>query len=95
MVETLGSRVIPVALPQDVNDPAELALLPDGEAVFCAAIREAVARSVLSQAPNSSMTNARSAIATAVMMLRNHVHASGPASNTLRVKRRPRIDAKR
>jgi hypothetical protein len=65
MVETLGSRVIPVALPRDVNDPAELAPLPDGEALFCAAIREAVARSVMSQAPNLSMTNARPAIAAA------------------------------
>ncbi len=65
MVETLGSRVIPVVLPHNVNDPAELAPLPDGEAVFCAAIRKAVARSVMSQAPNSSMTNARPAIAAA------------------------------
>ena len=65
MVETLGSRVIPIALPHNVNDPAELAPLPDGEAVFCAAIRKAVARSVMSQAPNSSMSNARPAIAAA------------------------------
>jgi DNA primase len=65
LVETLGSRVIPVALPHGVNDPGDLAPLPDGEALFCAAIREAVARSVMRQAPNSSMTNARPAIAAA------------------------------
>jgi DNA primase len=65
LVETLGSRVIPVALPHDVNDPAELAPLPDGEAVFCAAIREAVAASIMSQAPNSALTHARPAIAAA------------------------------
>ena len=41
LVETLGSRVIPVALPLDVKDPAELAPLPDGEALFATAIREA------------------------------------------------------
>lgn len=43
LVETLGSRVIPVALPPNVNDPAELAPLSHGEALFCAAIRETVA----------------------------------------------------
>jgi DNA primase len=65
LVETLGSRVIPVALPLDVKDPAELAPLPDGEALFSAAIREAFAPSIMSQAPNSSMTWTRPAIAAA------------------------------
>src|SRR6266851_6781518 len=65
LVETLGSRVIPVALPRDVKDPAELAPLPDGEALFSAAIREAVAPSIMSQATNSSMTRTRPAIAAA------------------------------
>jgi len=65
MVETLGSRVIPVALPRDVNDPAELAPLPDGEALFCAAIREAVAPIGYQRSTRSSMSNAHPAIAAA------------------------------
>jgi len=43
LVEALGSRVIPVALPPGIKDPAELAPLPDGHALFRAAIRQAVA----------------------------------------------------
>jgi hypothetical protein len=42
LLEKLGARVIPVALPPGVNDPAELASLPHGAELFCAAIREAV-----------------------------------------------------
>ena len=44
LVQALGSRVIPVALPPGIKDPAELAPRPDGEALFRAAIRAAVGR---------------------------------------------------
>jgi DNA primase len=66
LVETLGARVVPVALPPGVNDPGELAPLPEGEALFCAAIRDAVATSLMTQSANSATTtDARPAIAAA------------------------------
>jgi DNA primase len=42
LVQALGSRVIPVALPPGIKDPAELAPRPDGDALFRAAIGVAV-----------------------------------------------------
>lgn len=42
LVQSLGSRVIPVALPPGTKDPAELAPRPDGDALFRAAIGAAV-----------------------------------------------------
>ncbi|MFN8472148.1 MAG: DNA primase [Anaerolineae bacterium] len=38
---TLGTRAIPVDLPENVKDVADLALLPDGQALFMAALRNA------------------------------------------------------
>jgi DNA primase len=43
LLEALGSRLIPMALPPSTKDPAELAPLPDGSVLFRAAIRQAVA----------------------------------------------------
>jgi DNA primase len=40
--EAIGPTAIAVALPEDVKDPAELALRRDGKAVFAAALFEAV-----------------------------------------------------
>jgi hypothetical protein len=48
LVEAFGHRVIPIRLPQDVKDPADLAPLADGGTIFGAAIRDAVARHVTS-----------------------------------------------
>lgn len=44
LVQALGCRVVRVALPSGVKDPAELAALPGGGALFRAAIRQAVER---------------------------------------------------
>ena len=46
LVEAFGHRVIPIRLPQDVKDPADLAPRADGDSIFGAAIRDAVARQV-------------------------------------------------
>jgi DNA primase len=43
LVDLLGARVIPVALPTGVKDPADLAQRPDGSELFRGAIRRAVA----------------------------------------------------
>src|SRR5438132_796917 len=40
--EAIGATAVPVALPEDVKDPAELALRPDGQAVFAEALLRAV-----------------------------------------------------
>src|SRR5712692_10236451 len=40
--EAIGATAVPVALPEDVKDPAELALRPDGQAVFAGALLRAV-----------------------------------------------------
>lgn len=42
LIHTLGARIIPLRLPPDVKDPAELACRADGEDLFRAAIRDAV-----------------------------------------------------
>jgi DNA primase len=42
LVESIGPRAIPVALPDDVKDVAELGPRPDGPALFAAALLEAV-----------------------------------------------------
>jgi DNA primase len=44
LVEVFGSRLIQVQLPSSVKDPADLAPLAKGSALFCAAIRQAVRR---------------------------------------------------
>ena len=44
LIDVLGARVIPVSLPPDVKDPAELASREDGQDLFRAAIRDAVER---------------------------------------------------
>jgi DNA primase len=43
LVDLLGARVIPVALPPGIKDPADLAQRPDGSELFRGAIRTAVA----------------------------------------------------
>jgi DNA primase len=43
LVDLLGARVIPVALPPGIKDPADLAQRPDGSELFRGAIRSAVA----------------------------------------------------
>jgi DNA primase len=48
--ETIGPTAVAVALPEDVKDPAELALRPDGQAVFA----EALLRAVGTPAPDES-----------------------------------------
>src|SRR5437764_13190721 len=60
----LGTWLIDM-LPRDVNDPAELAPLPDGEALFCAAILEAVGPIGYQLSTRSSVSNAHPAIAAA------------------------------
>ena len=40
--EAIGATAVAVALPEDVKDPAELALRPDGQAVFAGALLRAV-----------------------------------------------------
>jgi DNA primase len=40
--EAIGNTAVPVALPDDVKDPAELASRPDGQAVFANALLRAV-----------------------------------------------------
>jgi len=40
--EAIGPTAVPVALPEDVKDPAELASRPDGQAVFAEALLKAV-----------------------------------------------------
>jgi len=63
LVETLGSRLIPVSLPPDVNDPAELAPLAHGEALFCAALLDAVTTFPSNHRPSTtSMTDAQPAM---------------------------------
>ena len=37
----LGSRLVPVGLPQDIKDVGDLALVPDGKALFMTALRNA------------------------------------------------------
>lgn len=49
LIQAFGERVIPVTLPAGIKDPAELAPRPDGDALFGAAVRQALAR----QLPNS------------------------------------------
>jgi DNA primase len=44
LTDSLGQRAIPVQLPVGVKDPADLAHRPDGEALFRAAILNAVSR---------------------------------------------------
>ncbi len=44
LVMAFGDRAIPVKLPSGANDPADLAPLADGEAMFRAALREAIDR---------------------------------------------------
>jgi DNA primase len=44
LVEAFGERVVPVSLPAGAKDPADLAVRPDGDALFAAAIQQAVAR---------------------------------------------------
>src|SRR5712691_1586308 len=48
--EAIGATAVPVALPENVKDPAELALRPDGQAVFA----EALLRAVGTPAPDES-----------------------------------------
>src|SRR5207253_4059184 len=43
LVDLLGARVIPVALPPGIKDPADLAQRPDGPELLRGAIRSAVA----------------------------------------------------
>jgi DNA primase len=62
LIGTLGPRVVPVALPQHVNDPAELAPLPDGKALFCAAIRDAVDPSIVCVSPKLPIHQGRPTI---------------------------------
>jgi len=44
LIEAYGHRVIPVKLPPGVKDPADLASLADGEAMFRAALGDAIER---------------------------------------------------
>ena len=44
LVMAFGDRAIPVKFPSGANDPADLAPLADGEALFRAALREAIDR---------------------------------------------------
>jgi DNA primase len=46
LTEAFGSRVVTVQLPPGVNDPADLARLPQGSDLFCHAVRQAVDRHV-------------------------------------------------
>jgi DNA primase len=56
LVEAFGHRVIPIRLPQDVKDPADLAPRADGDSIFGAAIRDAVARQVTASREASTAT---------------------------------------
>jgi DNA primase len=42
LLEAIGPTAVPVALPEDVKDPAELACRADGQAIFAKALLEAV-----------------------------------------------------
>jgi len=44
LLEAIGPTAVPVALPDDVKDPAALATRPDGEAVFAEALLKAVGK---------------------------------------------------
>jgi hypothetical protein len=55
--QAIGATAVPVALPEDVKDPAELALRPDGQAIFA----EALLRAVDTPAPAESSYTAREA----------------------------------
>ena len=57
LVEAFGHRVIPIRLPDDVNDPADLAPRVDGGLIFGLAIRDAVARHVTSLDASAATPN--------------------------------------
>ena len=62
LVDLLGARVIPVALPPGIKDPADLAQRPDGSELFRGAIRSAVAgRATQGLAPSPGSLRASSA----------------------------------
>ena len=44
LLEAIGPTAVPVALPDDIKDPAALATRPDGEAVFAEALLKAVGK---------------------------------------------------
>ncbi len=49
--ELIGSTAVPVALPDDIKDPAELAPRPEGQAIFAEALLRAVGTPSPDQAP--------------------------------------------
>src|SRR5258707_3742773 len=44
LYDAIGTTAVPVALPDDVKDPAELASRPHGQAVFAEALLKAVGK---------------------------------------------------
>jgi len=54
LYDAIGPTAVPVALPDDVKDPAELASRPDGQAVFAAALLKAVGK----PAPDETLDSA-------------------------------------
>jgi len=53
-VDALGSRAVPVALPEGTKDVAELAPRADGQALFAATLLEAVGVSPPGPTPESA-----------------------------------------
>ena len=60
LVHALGCRVIPVELPQGVEDPADLVPVVEGNDIFCLAIRQAVDSRQFVSATCASVTHDRS-----------------------------------
>ena len=54
LYDAIGPTAIPVALPDDVKDPAELASRPDGQAVFAEALLKAVGKPAPDEAFDSA-----------------------------------------
>jgi DNA primase len=51
LLDRIGSAAVGVALPDDVNDVAELALRPDGQAIFASSLLRAVGSTTATEAP--------------------------------------------
>jgi len=57
--EAIGATAVPVALPEDVKDPADLALRPDGQAVFTGALLRAVGTPALTDSSYTERDTSR------------------------------------
>jgi len=52
--EAMGPAAVPVALPEDIKDPAELASRLDGQAIFAEALLRAVGTPSPDEAPSAA-----------------------------------------